>query len=128
MWTSFTGAPQQLRAPTRPDPKRGDPAELIHMRHSPGVKGYGGSSPKSSHPAKPTNAPCKSYRRPEDKVYGEQLEARPFCEDQRPIVGGHLDHVAQNETGFFTEAFKIGDIAHAPRRVSRLKGRVERCI
>ena len=40
---------------------------------------------------------------------GGQLGARPFCEGQRLVVGGHLDHFAQNETRFFTEAFKIGD-------------------
>ena len=88
-----------------------------------GLKGRDGE-----HAAPAAHAPRKSCHSHEDKVDGGQLGARPLSEDQRSVVGGHLDHFAQNETRFFTVAFKIGDIAHAPGWVSRLKGHLECCV
>src|SRR5205085_2216866 len=46
-------------------------------------------------------------------------------EDQRHIVSGHLDRLVQVESGGFTNAFKLGHITQAPRRVARLQRRIE---
>src|SRR3954462_11193916 len=46
-------------------------------------------------------------------------------EDQRHIIGGHLDRLVQAEPGGFTHAFKLGNITQAPRRVARLQRRIE---
>jgi hypothetical protein len=55
-----------------------------------------------------------------NRISEEYRSPATVGEDQRRIVGRHLDRLVQAEPGGCTHAFKIGNITQAPRWVVRL--------